>query len=94
MPAAELTRWQAWERVNGPLGRKRDDILTGRLQYQIAGAFSDKRAAARLKVEDFIPKWGTKEGPKETQTPEHQKAVLQRITAMFKRAKSEKTKKR
>lgn len=82
MPADEMTRWQAWERVNGPLGRKRDDILMARLAYQIAGAFADKKAAKNLKVEDFIPKWGP-ERPKERQTPEQMKAVLLDITAKF-----------
>lgn len=83
MTSQEMTRWQAWERANGPLGRKRDDILAGRLAYQVAVAFADKKSAKKVKIEDFIPQWGARKGPKERQTPEQMKAVLLDITAKF-----------
>lgn len=45
--SAELSRWQAWERVNGPLGRERVDHLAAMIAQLIAEIYRNRRA--RLK---------------------------------------------
>jgi hypothetical protein len=49
----ELTEWQAYERLYGPLGQARDDQLAALISAQVAGTFSGKA----VKVADFMPDW-------------------------------------
>ena len=82
MTSVEMTRWQAWERVSGPLGHKRDDILAGRLAYQVAASNADKKSVKRLTIEKFIPQWARPRA-KEKQTPEQMKSILKDLTSKF-----------
>lgn len=55
----ELTEWQAYERLAGPIGPRRDDVLTAEIAYVIASAFRGK--GKEPKLEDFIPDWTVRE---------------------------------
>jgi hypothetical protein len=63
IPARELTEWQAYEQLAGPIGPKRDDILTAQVVYTLASAFQSEKGR-RPKLEDFIPDWTVKEKPR------------------------------
>lgn len=52
----ELTEWQAYERVAGPLGAERIDILFARLMSVIANANRSK-SQRPYSAEQFMPKW-------------------------------------
>lgn len=56
MPASEYNRWKAFERMNGPLGPTRDDILAGLLLNLTANVNRDPKKKS-LPLADFIPKW-------------------------------------
>ncbi|WP_240503007.1 phage tail assembly protein T [Streptomyces prasinopilosus] len=58
--SAELTEWMAYERVTGPLGPERLDLLHGILSATVANAARGKGKKATPK--DFIPEWD--QGPK------------------------------
>lgn len=53
--SAELTQWMAYERVTGPLGPERLDLLHGIQTAVIANANRGKGKKATPK--DFIPEW-------------------------------------
>jgi len=52
----ELTAWAAYERVAGPLGPERLDILAAIIASTIANANRTKKGKA-LKPADFMPDW-------------------------------------
>jgi hypothetical protein len=54
--AVELTEWQAFERLNGPLGGERDDLHAALIAATVVNALSGKKGR-RAKVADFLPKW-------------------------------------
>lgn len=56
MPASEYQRWKAYERMNGPLNARRDDILAGLLMNLIANVNRDPKQKA-YEIEQFIPQW-------------------------------------
>ena len=58
MPASEYNRWKAFERMNGPLGPLRDDILTGLVLNLLANVNRDPKKKA-YPLTDFVPKWHT-----------------------------------
>lgn len=53
MPASEITQWQAYERVAGPLGGERDDVLAAMSAYYVVTALGAKRA----RIEKMLPRW-------------------------------------
>lgn len=52
----EISRWQAFERIHGPLGQRRDDIHTAMIMAMIANVNRGKGKPA-VKVEAFLPDW-------------------------------------
>jgi len=56
MSASEYNRWKAYERMNGPLSARRDDVLMGLLMSLIANVNRDPKKKA-YPVEEFIPRW-------------------------------------
>lgn len=75
MPASEYNRWKAYERLNGPLSARRDDILAGLLMNLIANVNRDPNKKS-YDVDEFIPRWdlvttteeGRENGRRVTQT--------------------------
>lgn len=59
--SAELTEWMAYERVTGPLGPERLDLLHGIQTAVIANANRGK-GSRKATPKDFIPTWDR--GPK------------------------------
>ncbi|MGK5529366.1 phage tail assembly protein T [Streptomyces sp. URMC 129] len=53
-----MTEWMAYERVTGPLGPERGDLLHGILAAVIANSGAGRRRRLR-RPQDFIPKWDT-----------------------------------
>lgn len=53
--SAELTEWMAYERVTGPLGPERLDLLLAVQTSVIVNVNRGKGKKAR--PEDFVPKW-------------------------------------
>lgn len=51
--SAELTEWQAFEQVEGPLGGRRDDTLAALVSFYVASALGAKR----LKLSKLMPEW-------------------------------------
>lgn len=56
--SAELTEWVAFERITGPLGRRRHDIQAATIAATIANANRGKRSK-RFTVSDFLVPYGT-----------------------------------
>lgn len=56
MPASEYNRWKAFERMHGPLGPLRDDILTGLVLNLLANVNRDPKKKA-FPLADFVPEW-------------------------------------
>lgn len=56
MGSAELTEWMAYEKITGPLGRRRHDIQAATISSTIANANRGK--GRRLEVRDFLPPYG------------------------------------
>lgn len=65
MPSRELTEWQIYEQVSGPLGSARGDVHAGIVAATVAAGNSSK--GHRPTPADFIPKWdkGKKLTPEE-----------------------------
>lgn len=53
MPASEITEWQAYEQVTGPLGTERADLHMAILAAVVANTASRRKR----KPADFLPKW-------------------------------------
>lgn len=86
MPARELTEWAAFQQLEGPLDRSRDDILFAIVAERITTMLTQEkkgRRRKRLTAEDFIPKWGKRAGSEKRQTPNQQKSLLQALTKKF-----------
>ena len=62
--SAELAEWMAYERVSGPLGPERQDLLFGILTATVSNASRGKGQRPK-EPKDFIPKWdqGAKREP-------------------------------
>ncbi|MFJ5059018.1 hypothetical protein ACIP96_06315 [Streptomyces nigra] len=56
MSSAELTEWMAYEKIAGPLGGARQDILNAILTAVVANTARGKKGRAS-KPKDFLPKW-------------------------------------
>jgi hypothetical protein len=53
-----MTEWQAFERINGPLGGKRHDYLAAQQALLTATAAAGKKK--KFKLADFLFSWGPK----------------------------------
>jgi hypothetical protein len=53
MSSAEITEWQAYEQVTGPLGAERFDALFGLSSFYALKAAGVKK----VKLEDVMPRW-------------------------------------
>ncbi|MFE3855308.1 DUF4035 domain-containing protein [Streptomyces griseorubiginosus] len=62
--SAELTEWMAYEKITGPLGRRRHDIQAATIASTVANANRGK--GKRFEVRDFVPSYGLeRQGPLE-----------------------------
>jgi hypothetical protein len=61
--ASELTEWIAFEKMTGPLGRRRSDIQAATIAATIANANRGKKGK-KLKIRDFLIPYGEKDRPK------------------------------
>ena len=62
--SAELTEWMAYERITGPLGRRRQDIQAATIAATVANANRGK--GKKFKVSDFLLPYGAeRKGPAE-----------------------------
>jgi hypothetical protein len=62
--SAELTEWMAYEKITGPLGRRRHDIQAATIASTVANANRGK--GKRFEVRDFLPTYGLeRQGPQE-----------------------------
>jgi hypothetical protein len=58
----ELTEWEAYETVAGPIGQERLDYLFALLQVTIANVNRSKKSRP-YKIDQFMPKWDPKPLP-------------------------------
>ena len=56
LSSSELTEWMAYEKMTGPLGRKRADIQAATVASAIANANRGK-GGRKFTIEDFIPQY-------------------------------------
>lgn len=62
--SAELTEWMAYEKISGPLGRRRHDIQAATVASTIANANRGK--GKKFEVRDFLPAYGLeRQGPRD-----------------------------
>ncbi|MGW2543418.1 phage tail assembly protein T, partial [Kitasatospora sp. NPDC001574] len=54
--SAELTDWIAYERITGPIGPERGDVLHGILTATVHNTAAKKKR----EPSDFVPKWAGK----------------------------------
>ena len=55
MSSRELTEWEIYERMTGPLGGRRDDYLTAMLMSAVVNTQRGKKPPVAMKK--FIPQW-------------------------------------
>jgi hypothetical protein len=55
--SAELTEWMAFERMTGPLGRRRQDIQAATIAATVANANRGKKSKP-FKMQDFLIPYG------------------------------------
>lgn len=54
--SAELTEWMAYEKISGPLGGARLDLLNSVLAAVVANTARGKKGRM-ARAKDFLPKW-------------------------------------
>lgn len=74
--SSELTQWQAYERVTGPLGGERDDTNAALTAFYILQGLGSKK----VKLDKLIPKWDRKP----SQRWQDMKMIAQAMTKQFK----------
>lgn len=72
--ARELTEWQVFERIDGPLGAARSDAQTALLCAAVHNAACEKRSQMK-KPADFLPQWDREV----EQSPEQMLAAVKRF---------------
>ncbi|MER7077915.1 Protein of unknown function [Saccharopolyspora kobensis] len=55
MDSQELSEWAAFEMIEGPIGQRRDDILTAMQISAVVNANRDRKQP--YPFSDFVPKW-------------------------------------
>ena len=73
--SAELTEWSAYEKVTGPLGQERDDLLAALVALVVANFSGSKK---KHKLGDFVPEWDRR-----PQTPDEQLNKIRGMHAVF-----------
>jgi len=73
MSSAELTEWQAYERVSGPFGAERQDVLAAMVAYYVVSALGAKKA----KLSKMVPDWDRR-----PQSWEHMREVFKALTVV------------
>lgn len=73
--SAELTHWQAYEQVAGPLGSERDDANAAMTAFYVLQGLGSKK----VKLEKLLPKWDRKPAQKW----QHMKMMAQAMTKQF-----------
>src|SRR3546814_14234203 len=53
MSSSELTEWMVYEKINGPLGRRRGDIQAATIAATIANANRSKKSK-KAQISDFL----------------------------------------
>lgn len=71
----ELTEWQAYEQVAGPIGPGRDDLHAAIIAATIANLRRTKNQQP-AKVADFLPEWHRR-----PQTPHDQQVILRALAS-------------
>lgn len=79
MSSREFAEWQAFERIDGPLGGARGDVHAAMISAAIVNANRSKGPARQMS--EFLPRWD--KGAKAEQTPEQMWAAAKAITARF-----------
>ncbi|MEV6544390.1 DUF4035 domain-containing protein [Streptomyces sp. NPDC051665] len=65
LASAELTEWMAYEKITGPLGRRRHDIQAATIASTVANANRGK-GGKKFEVRDFLPAYGLeRQGPQD-----------------------------
>ena len=65
LSSSELTEWIAFEKLTGPLGRRRNDIQAATIAATIANANRGKRGK-KFKMTDFLIPYGEqRKGPED-----------------------------
>lgn len=77
MSSRQVTEWQAYERITGPLGPARADIHAGIIASTIANVNRPK-GKAPYKPSAFIPKWDPT-----PQSPQHMKMLVRALNKAF-----------
>ncbi|MER7076636.1 Protein of unknown function [Saccharopolyspora kobensis] len=72
----ELAEWQAFERIEGPLGGLRGDVHAAMVCSAIYNANRGKNSRER-KPADFLPRWD--KPPREPQSPEQMLAAARAL---------------
>jgi hypothetical protein len=57
--STELAEWSAYEALTGPIGQRRDDMLTAQVVLALVSVFRDPKKGSEPKIEDFIPVWNS-----------------------------------
>jgi len=60
LDSAELTEWMAFEKITGPLGRRRNDIQAATIAATIANSNRGKKGK-KFKMTDFLIPYGEQE---------------------------------
>ncbi len=79
--SSELTDWQAYERMHGPLGPERGDLQAAIVASVVANVNRDKKKGRAFKPADFMPKFaGNRPGAR---TPDEMRTKLLALTRQF-----------
>lgn len=73
--SAELTEWMAFERITGPLGRRRQDIQAATIAAVVANSSKGKKGKT-FKMTDFLIPYGERE-----KTPEDLLETVRQLNA-------------
>lgn len=76
LTSSELTEWMAYERLTGPLGRRRQDIQAATIAATIANANRSSKGK-KFKIDDFLIPYGEVR----RKTPQQMLAVVRELNA-------------
>lgn len=76
----ELTEWEAFERLEGPIGDARLDQLFAALQATIANVNRSKKSKA-YEPQQFLPRWGI---AKRSDEPSSDEALARKVKSIHK----------
>lgn len=79
MSSSELTEWMVYEKISGPLGRRRQDINAALIAATIVNTNRGKKGK-RVQISDFLIEY---ERVSRRKTPQELLETIQGITAAF-----------